>query len=90
MTLFLSSNIHSLRQVGSTLTAIAILWLLYLRFRAAEPDQQRINERLNMAEQSPLGVGMLLGSSNFENPNLQTSNARLDRTPVERLISDDK
>lgn len=91
LTLNLSSNVHSLQQVGGSLMAIAVLWRLYLRFRAAEPDQRRINQHLRAAEQAPLGIGALLGHSNIKPSDLQfVPNEQSDCTPVERLISDRK
>ncbi|MBS1788848.1 MAG: hypothetical protein JST85_14055 [Acidobacteria bacterium] len=89
LTLNLSSSIHSLQQVGSSLMVIAVLWRLYLRFRAAEPDQHRINQHLRAAEHAPLGIGVLLESPNVETPDLQFAPSEgAGSTPVGRLISD--
>jgi len=97
LTLNLTSDIHTVRQMGQVLVCIAVLWWLLLYLRATQPDQRRINQRLETAEQTPLNLTMPVRSpvskmceSGFAEPARQPSTARDDqgRTPIERLFSD--
>ena len=95
LTLNLTSEIHTVRQMGQVLVCIAILWWLLLYLRATRPDQQRINQHLDAAEQTPLGLIAPAGSaseSDFAEPSGRQAVARDDRgrTPVERLLAEDE
>lgn len=93
LTLFLTSGVHSVRQVGQVLVCIAILWWLLIYLRAAQPDQHRINQHLEAVESMPLGLTApsAVGSSLAE-PNHSQVAARDDqgRSPVERLLAEDE
>ena len=91
LALNLTSNIHTLRLVGNSLMVIAFLWHSYLRLRAAEPDQQRINQHLFAAEKAPLGIGTTFGQAGSDNPIYQPVSRDVKHlTPVERLLADDE
>jgi hypothetical protein len=84
LALFLTNDIWSVRQVGKISMTIALLWRLLLYLRAVSPSQKRINAAL--AEQSMLNLSAPVAP-------LAESIAPHDqqgRTPVERLLNDEK
>jgi hypothetical protein len=90
LTLYLTSEVSTVRQVGQVLICIAILWWLLLYLRATQPDQRRINQHLEAAERTPLGLSA--SESGFAEPARQQIVARDDqgRSPVERLFEKDE
>lgn len=91
MTLNLTSQIHSVRQAGQILAIIGLLWRLFLRFREAQPNQDRINRRLSLFDQEPLGILASTDDLNGETSIQQiASRDAQGRTPVERLFADDE
>ncbi|MEO6724673.1 MAG: permease prefix domain 1-containing protein [Blastocatellia bacterium] len=95
LTLILISDVSTVRQVGQVLICIAILWWLLLYLRATRPDQQRINQHLEAAEQMPLGlIAPASGGSEsgFAEPSGRQTAAHDDqgRSPVERLLAEDE
>jgi hypothetical protein len=90
LTLKLTSNIGTLRDVGFFLIVIAFLWRLLIHLRQAPSGQQHIKA----AEQAPLSIihtiGDLSASSAVEQPPDPVRAYDKDgRTPVERLLSDE-
>jgi len=97
LTLILTSEVH-VRQVGQVLVCIAVLWRLLLYLRATRPDQHRINQHLEAAEQTTLGLG---GPASRPVGNLDKNGTEellprpiaardeQGRTPVERLLAED-
>ena len=90
LTLYLTSDVHTVRQVGQVLICIAVLWWLLLYLRATQPDQRRINQHLKAAEQMPLGLSA--SGEGFPDPVCQPVVAHDDqgRSPVERLFVEDE
>jgi hypothetical protein len=99
LTLILTSDVHTVRQVGQVLVCIAVLWWLLLYLRATRPDQNRINQHLEVAEHTTLGLAAPISgpvSTPEENrqaePPCRPITARDDqgRSPVERLLAEDE
>jgi hypothetical protein len=90
LTLILTSQVHTVQQVGQVLVCIAVLWWMLLYLRATQPDQHRINQHLEAAEQTPLGLSA--SGDGFAEPTRQQVAARDDqgRSPVERLFVEDE
>jgi hypothetical protein len=89
LTLYLTSEVHTVRQVGQVLICIAVLWWLLLYLHATQPDQHRINQHLEAAEQMPLGLSA--SGDGFTDPARQPVVAHDDQggSPVERLFAED-
>lgn len=89
LTLFLTSEVSTVRQVGQVLICIAVLWWLLLYLRATQPDQHRINQHLEAAQQMPLGLST--SENGLAEPVRQSVAARDNqgRSPVERLFAED-
>ncbi len=95
LTLIITGEFHTVRQAGQMLVCIAVFWWLLLYLRATRPDQQRINQHLEAAEQTILNltapVGGLDESAVAEPPLRQVApRDDLGRTPVERLLAEDE
>lgn len=91
MTLNLTSNILTVRQAGQILAIIGVLWRLFIRFREAKPNQDRINRRLSLFDEAPLGIIATASDFSGEQPNQKiVSRDEQGRTPVERLMADDE
>ena len=89
LTLHFASDVEMVRQVGHVLIVIALLWRLLLYLRETQPAA----EHLHAAEQIELPLLNLTASSlpsehTLLMPNAET-HARDERTPVERLFTDD-
>ena len=95
LTLHLTSEVPTVRQVGQVLVWIAVLWWLLLYLRATQPDQQRIKQHLEAVEHSILGLTAPVGGADesglAESAHRQiASRDDQGRTPVERLMADDE
>ncbi len=91
MTLSMTSDITTVQQAGRTLAIIGILWRLFLRFREARPNQDRINRRLSLFDQEPLGIIATVSDFKIEEPTREiASRDAQGRTPVERLLANDE
>jgi len=99
LTLILTSDVHTVRQVGQVLVSIAVLWWLLLYLRATRPDQRRINQHLEAGEQTTLGLAAPTSGpisspeeSRLADPSRRPITARDDRgrSPVERLLAEDE
>jgi hypothetical protein len=91
LTLKLAASVVGLQSVGTFLILIAGLWRLLIHLREIRPDQRRITA----AEQPTLsvigGIGDLSVSGIAEDtPKPVPAYDKDGRTPVERLISDEK
>lgn len=91
LTLKLTASVVGLQNVGDFLILIALLWRLLIHLREIQPDQRRITA----AEQPTLSVigaiGDLSVSDTAEDMTKPVPAYDKDgRTPVERLISDEK
>lgn len=91
LTLNLTSNIHTVGLAGRTLVIIGLLWRLFIRFREAQPSQDRINRRLSLFDEEPLGIIVTASSFNVGQPTRDiASRDAQGRSPVERLLADDE
>ncbi len=91
VTLSLTSDITTVQQAGRTLAMIGLLWRLFIRFREAKPNQDRINRRLSLFDQEPLGI--IVTASDFKVEEATREIATRDaqgRTPVERFLAGDE
>jgi hypothetical protein len=95
LTLEITGGIRTVMNVGNMLIYIAILWRLLLYLRKSEPDQQRIKA----AQQTMLNIPGVDFNTDIdandggliERPfRLVPTYDQRGRTPVERLISEDK
>jgi hypothetical protein len=95
LTLHITSDVDNVSQAGQALSVIAILWRLLLYLRKSEPDQQRIKA----AQQTMLNIPGVDFNTDIdandggliERPfRLVPTYDQRGRTPVERLISEDK
>jgi len=91
MTLNLTSNISTVRQAGQILAIIGVLWRLFIRFREAKPNQDRINRRLSLFDEAPLGIIATTSDLTVEKPTREiAARDAQGRTPVERLMADNE
>lgn len=94
LTLILSSSVHTVRQAGQMLVCIAVFWWLLLYLRATRPDQHRINQHLEVSEQTPLGLSPPCGVNEDRLTESSSPPAALrdnqGRSPVERLLAEDE
>ena len=91
LTLKMSAAVQTLRDVGDFLIFIAILWRVLIHLRQMRPDQRRIKA----AEQKTLSITHTIGDFSTVSPAEQSFNPvraydKDGRTPVERLLSDEK
>jgi hypothetical protein len=91
LTLKLAASVAGLQKVGTFLILIAGLWRLLIHLREIRPDQRRITA----AEQPTLSVigaigGLSLNGIAEDTPKPVPAYDKEGRTPVERLISDEK
>lgn len=91
LTLKLAAGVDALQNVGEFLILIALLWRLLIHLREMQPDRHRIRA----AEQPTLSITHTIGdfsaSSPAEHPiNPVPAYDKDGRTPVERLLSDEK
>jgi hypothetical protein len=99
LTLILTGQVHTVQQVGQMLVCIAVFWWLLLYLRATRPDQRRINQHLEAAEQTTLGLAVPISGpisspegGRLAEPPCRPITARDDRgrSPVERLLAEDE
>jgi len=91
LTLKLAADVNGLRIIGTFLILIAVLWRLLIHLHEIQPDQHRVKD----AEQTLLSITGAVHdfpSSGFaERPEVPVPAYGKDgRTPVERLLSDEK
>ena len=90
LTLHFASDVEMVQQVGHVLIVIALLWRLLLYLRETQPAA----EHLRAVEQLELPVLNLTAPSlpNEHTLVLPTADARAqdERTPIQRLFTDDK
>jgi hypothetical protein len=93
LTLYLTGEFATVREVGRVLMMIAILWRLLAYLRARIPDQSRINQHVEPVPKSPLNLSVPAGDDTLASshgvPISIVARDDQGRTPVERLISRD-
>jgi hypothetical protein len=90
LTLKLTSNVGTIRDVGFFLIVIALLWRLLVHLRQTQPSQQHIKA----AEQAPLSITHTIGDLSTGSQAEQSVNPvraydKDGRTPVQRMLSDE-